>query len=161
MAKVKDKRANWLHIRISQREYDLLQDWRKQSTCRKLSELVRDVLFRRPIRIYYRSKSADEFLSTALKLKNELNSIGNNLNQAVKGLHSFRTDQELYTYLFNLEADRKMILSKTREIQLKIQDIYDLLIKEARSFKSGIAAPILSDGVQAAAADQRENKAGQ
>jgi hypothetical protein len=158
MGKTKVNRVKWLHLRISQREYDVLQDLFKQSICRKLSVLVRDLLFRRPIGVFYRNKSADDFLSVAIKLKNELNGIGNNLNQAVKGLHSFQTDRELSAHLFSLEADRRMILNKASEIQQKLQAIYDLLNEDPRTLKLDVIAPILSDNMHAAAADQQENK---
>lgn len=154
-------RVKWLHLRISQEEHDLLQNLFKQSTCRKSSELLRNLVFHRPIRVFYRNKSVDEFLSVAIKLKNELNSIGNNLNQAVKGLHSFKTDREFFAYLFSLESDRKLILKKTGEIQQKLQEIYDLLNEDPRNAKSKYMAPILSDSIQTAAADEQENKSRQ
>jgi len=160
MRKIKDNRVKWLNMRISQKEYDLLQDWVRKTTCRRVSELARDILFVRPIRVFYRNKSADDFLPVAIQLKNELSSIGNNLNQAVKGLHSLLTDRELSAHLFSLEIERKMILIKTDEIQQKLQGIYDLLIGDPRTQKSYVMPQILSDSNQAAAADQQGNKSG-
>ena len=156
MRKIKDNRVKWLNIRISQKEYDLLQIWVTKTTCRKVSELARDILFRRPIGVYFRNKTADEFFPVAIQLKNELSSIGNNLNQTVKSLHSFRTDREMVVHLFSLEIDRKMILNKTGEIQQKLQDIYDLLIGVdiPRTQKSHVLPPILSGSTQAAAGCQ-------
>ena len=161
MAKRKEKRAKWLHLRISQKEYDLLQEWTKRSTCRKSSEFIRDVLFQRPIRVFYRSKSADEFLSAALKLKSELSSIGNNFNQAVRKLHLLRTEAGLKEWVANMELEKEVVLKKMMEIGTKLQDIYDLLKEEVQTRKSYLDGPILSGSIQAAAADGQENKAGQ
>lgn len=158
MAKRKEKRAKWLHLRISQNEYDLLQEWTKQSTCRKSSEFIRDALFRRPIRVFYRSKSADEFLTAALKLKNELSSIGNNFNQAVRKLHLLRTEVGLKEWVANMELEKEIILRKTVEIGRTLQAIYDLLKEEGHTRRSHIVGPILSDVEQAAAADEQEEK---
>jgi len=161
MAKRKEKRAKWLHLRISQKEYDLLQEWTKRSTCRKSSEFIRDALFQRPIRVFYRSKSADEFLSAALKLKNELSSIGNNFNQAVRKLHLLRTEVGLKEWMANMESEKEIVVRKAGEIGAKLQAIYDLLKQEALTHKSHLDGPILSDVEQAAAADELENKARQ
>jgi len=161
MARRKEKRDKGLHLRISQKEYELLQEWGKQSTCRKSSQFIRNVLFRCPIRIFYRNKSADEFLSVALKLKNELSSIGNNFNQAVKKLHTSQTNVELTTWAISMEMDKRLVLKKTSEIMEKLQAIYELLNAEVPANKSHVIGPILPDCNQAAAADERENKAGQ
>ena len=159
MAKRKEKRAKWLHLRINQKEHDLLQEWTKQSTCRKSSEFIRDALFRRPIRVFYRSKSTDEFLSAALKLKNELSSIGNNFNQAVRKLHLLRTEAGLKDWVANMELEKELVVRKTGEIGAKLQAIYDLLKEEVQTGKSHLDGPILSGGEQAAAADEQEKKA--
>lgn len=159
MAKRKEKRAKWLHLRISKNEYDLLQEWTKQSTCRKSSEFIRDALFQRPIRVFYRSKSADEFLSVALKLKKELSSIGNNFNQAVRKLHLLRTEVGLKEWVANMELEKEIILRKTVAIGTTLQAIYELLKEEAQTRKSHLGGPILSDSIQAAAADEQEKKA--
>ena len=121
MAKRKEKRAKWLHLRISQKEYDILHEWTHQSTCRKSSEFVRDALFQRPIRVFYRSKSADEFLSVALKLKNELSSIGNNFNQAVKRLHTLDNFPEFKSWLIAYEQEKKMLFNTISEIKNYMQ----------------------------------------
>jgi len=159
MAKRKEKRVKWLHLRISQKEYDLLQDWAKRSTCRKSSEFIRNALFQRPIRVFYRSKSADEFLSAALKLKNELSSIGNNFNQVVRKLYLLRTEIGLKEWVATMELEKEIVLKKTVEIGTALQAIYDLLKEEALTRKLHLDGPILSSSTRAAAADEQENKA--
>jgi len=159
MAKGKEKRIRWLHLRISQKEYDLLQEWSKQSTCRKSSEFIRNALFQRPIRVSYRSKSADEFLSAALKLKNELSSIGNNFNQAVRKLHLLRTEIGLKEWVANMELEKEIVLKKTVEIGTTLQAIYDLLKEDVPTRKLHLGGSVLSDNEQAAAADEQEKKA--
>jgi hypothetical protein len=159
MRKIKENRVKWLNIRVSQKEYDLLQGWVQKTTCRKVSQLARNILFRRPLRVYYRNESADDFLQVALELVKELSSIGNNLNQAVKGLHSFRTDRELSVHLFNLEMQGKVIHERMVEIRTQFHDIYVLLAEDPKTQKSHVISPILPDSNQTAAADQQENKA--
>ena len=158
MKKTKSNRDKWVHIRISQEEYDQLQKRFKTTICRKLSEFIRDILLHRPLIVFYRNKSADEFLPVAIRLKNELNSIGTNLNQVVKILNAFRDEKELADCLFSLEIDREILLQKADEIKKKMVEIYDHLRNEYRTQKPDIIEPILPASNQAAAADQQENK---
>ncbi|HMG68066.1 MAG TPA: hypothetical protein VK588_10280 [Chitinophagaceae bacterium] len=161
MRKGKNNRTQWVHVRVSEEEYDQLQNRIKSTTCRKMSEFIRDILLHRPLTVFYRNKSADEFLGVAIRLKNELTSIGNNLNQAVKGIHIFKDDNELGAYLFSLEIDREIMLRKADEIKGKMNQIYHLLSAENRTAKPDIIEPIFPAKSQTAAADQQENKSGQ
>ena len=76
----KSTKAKWLHLQVSPEEYDQLQKSFKETTSRKLGEYMRNLVFQKPNTVYFRNKSADEFLEVAIGLKEELNSIGNNLN---------------------------------------------------------------------------------
>src|SRR5580692_1575718 len=77
-----------LVIRVSPEEYAGLQEKFKGTTHRVFSDYIRDLLHQKPVTVWQRNKSLDEFLITALALKNELLSIGKNFNQAVKKLNS-------------------------------------------------------------------------
>lgn len=159
MVRGKERRVKGLNLRLTQKEYDLLREWVKGSTCRKSSVFVRNVLFRKPFQVLYRSKSTDEFLSVALKLKNELNNIGNNFNQAIKRLHTMQSKTELAGWIINMKLERRLTPQKTDEIGSKLHDIYELLSEEAQARKRQFVGPILLDSNQAAAADEQENKA--
>jgi len=145
MGRSKERRVKGLNLRLTQKEYDLLSEWVKASTCRKSSVFARNVLFGKPFQVFCRSKSADEFLSIALKLKNELNSIGNNLNQAVKRLHTMQSKMELTSWIISMEIEKCRIQQKTDEIGTKLHDIYQLLSEEIQTRKKHLIGPILSD----------------
>jgi hypothetical protein len=80
-------RKKWVTIRMNQAEYDRLQVLYKKSTCRQLSEYLRAVTLQKPVTLKYRNQSLDEILSAFVKMKKELNAVGNNVNQAVHKLH--------------------------------------------------------------------------
>lgn len=86
--KEKNTYSRIVTIRFKPQEYNQLQKKFKSSTCQKLSEYIRKTVLAKPLVFTYRNQSADEFLSEMVKLKNELNSIGNNFNQSVKRLHT-------------------------------------------------------------------------
>jgi hypothetical protein len=119
-----DVRKHWIHLRLTRAEYDKIQTAFKKTTCRKLSEYIRDILLNEPITIRYRNQSADEFLSVALQLKKELSAIGNNYNQAVKRLHLLSEKRDLQQWLLTHGELHKTMLKKVGEISVSMDKIY-------------------------------------
>src|SRR5665647_2615712 len=83
----KEVRKKMVVVRMNDNEFEQMEKLRKKSTERNLSSYVREVVLQKPVLINYRNQSADDFLKDMLGLKKELNSIGNNFNQAVHKLH--------------------------------------------------------------------------
>jgi hypothetical protein len=120
-----NKEKHWISFRVKPQEYNQINELFLVTTCRKLSEYARKVLLNKPVVIRYRNQSADEFLSAMIPLKNELNSIGNNFNQAVKKLHTLKQISEFKNWLISYEADRKNLLQKVDEIKIKMNEIFE------------------------------------
>lgn len=112
-------------IRISLTESELkkVQNGFLSSTCRKRSEYVRDILLSKPITMYTRNKSYDDFVEEIILLKNELKAIGNNFNQSVKKLHTLEHDNEIKNWALLNENSKEFIFKKISEIQHKINQI--------------------------------------
>jgi len=62
-------------------------------------------------------------MAEAIRLRNELNGIGNNFNQAVKKLHTLYQIREFRNWLITYELERKILLNKVDEIKNNIQKI--------------------------------------
>jgi hypothetical protein len=88
MNKDNENRSLWLTIRMRPDEYKLLNKRVAFTTCRSLSEYGRKVLLEKSITVINRDKSMDDVLEELILLRKELNSIGNNFNQAVRKLNS-------------------------------------------------------------------------
>ncbi len=84
---------------------------------------MRRSLFEKPIVTTYRNQSLDDYMTEAIKLRNELNSIGNNFNQAVKKLHTLYQIAEFRSWLITYEVEKKTLLNKVDEIKNHIQKI--------------------------------------
>ena len=159
--KDKSKRQKLIHLRVTEDEYTKLQDAFRGTTCRIFSDYLRTVLLHQPITVYYRNRTADEFVTVAIQLKNEMNGIGKNFNQVVRKINVTHSDDEFAIYLFDLRVQLDEAEKKTKEICLKMDQIYKLLSAE-RDHLSGKKIDLEElTFVQAAAADRRENKAGQ
>ena len=54
-------RRRRLNIRLSQQEWVFIQGLAANSTCRSTSDYARKVLAQKPVKVYYRNQSFDEF----------------------------------------------------------------------------------------------------
>jgi hypothetical protein len=116
-------RSRIIGLRLTPKEYEQVEKKWKASTCRKLSDYVRRSIFEKPIVTTYRNQSFDDFMAEAIKLRNELNGIGNNFNQAVKKLHTLHQIPEFRDWLISYELEKKILLNKVDEIKNHIQKI--------------------------------------
>jgi len=88
MSQQEANRSRWYNIRLKPDEYQLLDGRFKKTQFRKLSEYMRSLLLDKPVTVYYRDKAMDDVLEEMVLLRQELNAIGNNLNQAMRSIHS-------------------------------------------------------------------------
>jgi hypothetical protein len=161
VTKDKSKRQEWIHLQVTEDEYTKLQNAFRETTCRIFSDYLRTVLLYQPITVYCRNRTADEFVTVALQLKNEMIGIRRNFSQVVRKVNVTHSDNEFALYLFDLRVQPDDAEQKTKEICLKMDQTYKLLRAERdhlRGKKIELEELIF---VYAAAADRPENKAGQ
>ncbi len=123
MEQEQTNRSRIIGLRLTPKEYEQVEKKWKASTSRKLSDYVRRSIFEKPIVTTYRNQSFDDFMAEAIKLRNELNGIGNNFNQAVKKLHTLHQIPEFRDWLISYELEKKVLLNKVDEIKNHIQKI--------------------------------------
>jgi hypothetical protein len=123
-----EKSANRVRVvtmRLTTKEYNLIEAKFKTTTCRKLSEYLRHVLLEKKITVFTRNKSLDDFMAELILLRNELNAVGNNFNQVVKRLHVLQSSAELKVWLMVNESAKESVLKKIDEIKLRINQFSD------------------------------------
>ena len=118
-------RTRIIGLRLTPEEYAKIERKWKTSTCRKLSDYVRKHLFDKSIVTTYRNQSLDDFMEETIVLRNELNAIGTNINQAVKKLHTLQQIPEFRNWIISYELDKKIFFNKVEEIKKHIQKITD------------------------------------
>ncbi len=121
MSEENNNRTKWLHLLLKPDEYSLLHKYFRKTTCRKLSDYSRKILLNKPVTENYRNQSLDDFMTEAIKLRNELNSIGNNFNQAVKKLHTLSQITEFKSWIIYFETEEKNLANKISEIKNYIE----------------------------------------
>ena len=121
----KEVRKKMVVVRMNDNEFEQMGKLRKKSTERNLSSYVREVVLQKPVLINYRNQSADEFLKDMLGLKKELNSIGNNFNQAVHKLHILDKIPEFRVWVNHYDGLHQLLVSKVEEIKLRMNQLYE------------------------------------
>jgi hypothetical protein len=109
-------KIKWIHLRISAAEHKLLLHYQKKTLCRNLSQYVRDVIFKYPLVQTYRNRSQDDLVKQMTVLNNELNAVGNNLNQITKRLHTLRAS-EMQPWGIEFTSQAGLLTSKIAEIK--------------------------------------------
>ena len=125
MGQTQTNRTRIIGLRLTPEEYSDVEKRWKASTCRKLSDFVRHIIFEKPVVTTYRNKSLDDFMSESIRLRKELNSIGNNFNQVVKKLHTLDQASEIKEWLIGYELEKKLLFNKVDEVKNHIRKMAD------------------------------------
>jgi hypothetical protein len=121
----KTVRNKWFKVRVTEDELGKIKAFSKTSTCRGASNYARSLLLQKPVTVKYRNGSADDILSEMIRLKNELNAIGNNFNQAVHRLHTLDKIPEIKLWLLQSETTRQSFMKKAEEIRIRMIQIHE------------------------------------
>jgi MobC-like protein len=125
MKKEKSNRSRLVGLRFTAEEFTKLDERRRQTTTPEISEYIRRVLFGRPITVYQRNQSLDDFMTEMMRLRGELNAIGNNFNQTVKKLHLLKEVERVGEWAFEYERDYMALFLMIGQIKDKINQIAD------------------------------------
>ena len=112
-------------VRMNETEFSQLEKFQQKSTEKDTSNYLRKVALQKPVTVKYRNESADDFLLDMLGLKKELNSIGNNFNQAVHKLHILDKIPEFRVWVQQYDGLQKALISKVEEIKLRMNQLYE------------------------------------
>jgi len=122
-------RTRIIGLRLTPDEYAKIEKKWKASTCRKLSDYVRRSIFDKPIVTTYRNSSQDDLMAELARLRNELNAVGNNFNQAVKKLHTLSQISEFRSWLIAYEVEKKILSNKVDEVRNNVKKILELWLR--------------------------------
>ncbi len=88
-----------------------------------MSDYSRKILLNKPVVTTFRNRSLDDFMAEAMRLRNDLNSIGNNFNQSVKKLHTLHQIPAFRDWLITHEIEKVILFNKVDEIKNHIKKI--------------------------------------
>lgn len=118
------KKVKCIEIRLSLEEHEDFHKRFKATTCRTYAQFFRDILNKGPLIIKYRNESADDFLNTAIGIKNELNAISKSFNLAVQNLLLLQDQREVRNSFEDFQAQVFSFREKADEIKIIMHQIY-------------------------------------
>jgi len=121
----KDLKTRKVTVRFTQKEYTKLEAKFRKTTSPQLSHYVRNVILEKPVTVKYRNESLDVLMEELIILKQELNAIGNNFNQAVKKLHILKMIPEFRNWIVGNEMINQQIKIQTEKIEQQVDQLSD------------------------------------
>jgi hypothetical protein len=125
-------KTRWLHVRLSEEEHTVITTYFKNTTCRKLSNYVRLKLLEKPITVTYRNTSFDDFMAEMIRLRADLNAIGNNFNQSVKKLHTLQNPGVSTQWITSYQAERDAMQHKAEIIKNRIEKFAETWLQSSK-----------------------------
>ncbi len=116
-----ENRNQWLHVRLTISEMNLVKKAVACTTERKTSTYARKLILGQPVILKIRNASTDAFIQELNTLKRELSAIGSNFNQVVKNINTFKDSSEGKIWFPLALENQKKLIAKTRIIQEQIQ----------------------------------------
>ncbi|WP_299568485.1 plasmid mobilization relaxosome protein MobC [uncultured Pedobacter sp.] len=120
MEENREYRKRWLHLRLTEEEYQKLISDFSRTTEKKLARYARKVFLAQPVVVLHRDRSMDELIIVLTKLQADLNGIANNYNQMVHKLHMSDSNQEVLRWIRSYEQQKKALFDNIEEIKLII-----------------------------------------
>jgi hypothetical protein len=118
------KKVKFIQVKLSLEEHEDFIKRFKATTCRTYAQFFRDILNNGPLIIKYRNESADDFLNTAIGIKNELNAISRSFDLAVQNLLLVQDEQEVRSSIGDFQAQALSFREKADEIKIIMHQIY-------------------------------------
>lgn len=116
MEKTRKVRDRWVNVRMNQEEFEKLETTRKKTTERNNSDYIRKIAFDQPVKILTRDASQDALTNEIIRLRKELNAVGQNLNQAIRKLHTLKMIPEFRAWIIEYEQTRNKVVTTTEII---------------------------------------------
>ncbi|WP_317191302.1 plasmid mobilization protein [Flavobacterium agrisoli] len=116
MEKKDANRTRFVGVRFTPEEYKKMGERWKATRCRKLSDFIRRQVFNKPVTTVYRNQSLDDFMYEIIRLRGELNAVGNNFNQKVKKLHTLKEIPEFRYWNLSAQHEQKLLMDKVEEL---------------------------------------------
>jgi hypothetical protein len=132
-------KTKWLHVRLSEKEYNKIYAHFKRTTCRKLSEYTRHKMLDRHLTLYYRNQSLDDVMAELIPLRKSLFAISNNFNQAVHKLNAMQSNDYAERWIKTFEQSQLDVLKQVEETSNSIKKIAESWLQNLKQDTSSTA----------------------
>ncbi|RRN77385.1 plasmid mobilization relaxosome protein MobC [Pseudoxanthomonas sp. SGD-10] len=126
MKNMDDNRTIRITIRFTKAESERIEKKFGETRFLSRTEYLRNMILNRKIISYYRNQSLDEVMEELILLRQELNFVGHNFNQAVRKLNAFAEMPDAETWKAALSCLKNQIEPKIHQIKDRIQNYAEI-----------------------------------
>lgn len=130
MGKDRNNRTKILNLRLTEAEYNLLQQRFGKTVQRKFSDYARALLLAEPVVMGYRDLVMDDMMTELSALRKDLNGIANNVNQAVHKLHIMDDNHYLSQWVLHFEQLHTTSLQQITSIKSQLNKIAEVWLQK-------------------------------
>ena len=112
-----------IQTRVNQAKFNQLTELAKKAANGSTSDLLRDILYNREIKVRTIDKSLSELMPELIRLRREVNSIGNNINQITRYFHQSPDDTRKVFYATRVAGLYSSTNSKVEELLQLIEEL--------------------------------------
>ncbi|MDT3404248.1 plasmid mobilization protein [Mucilaginibacter terrae] len=132
MGKTQENRSRWLKVRLKPSEYMEMESRFAKSSFQSLSEFGRAMLLGKPVTVLNRDRSMDDVLEELTQLRRELNSIGNNLNQAMRSINSAHGNADTRLWMGLITLTRTKLEPAITQIKERMNQYAELWLQRLK-----------------------------
>lgn len=110
-------RNKWLHVRLTEAEYQKIIEQFARTTEKYVSDYARKILLQKPMIRAVRNQSLQDIMADLSFLRKDLNGIANNYNQAVKKLNSYNHFESIRDWIVSQNKDAQRMLEAIETIK--------------------------------------------
>jgi hypothetical protein len=125
LTQLPNARQRRLNIRLSQQEWDKVHKLASNTTCRSVSEYARKVLAEKPVKVFYRNKSFDEFEEKMAPFLSLMESFADNFTLLIKRISALNDIPEIKVVLSIVLDCETRFLHQVEEIKEQLEKLSD------------------------------------
>lgn len=119
------RKSHRIDVRITTAENSKIESLYKISTCRSKAQYVRELIFKRPIRIFYRNQSLDDLIEEIVILNREINTHKDNQSKILEILFTYKNSSELNQTIQDVGLKIMSLHKKMDEVKSQMEKIVE------------------------------------
>lgn len=112
-----------IQTRVNRSKFNQLSELAKKATNGSTSDLLRDILYKREIKVQTVDKTLAEYMPELVRLRKELNAIGTNINQITRYFHQSPEETKKLFYATRVANLYENAGSKVAEVLHLIEEL--------------------------------------
>ena len=119
-----------IKTRVNNQKFNELNDLLPKTRCKTMSELVRNILHNRPIKIYSVDESFPKLMEEISGIRKELNAIGININQVTRYFNNVSDPTQKLFHSFQIDKHFQIVGNKVDTLLKIISKLSEKWLQE-------------------------------